>query len=387
MKTLLTTVFIFSFAVSTVFSQENVLHSEVLQAKKSNIHFENIALKEVNANTKILEKFTNPDEVFFFENYFIEDKSKEVKAMNLSIPTKNKKKILELIEVPDSFYSYEVITSDGKKFPANRNIKHYRGVVQGDANSLVSVSFYEDEMIGLICTDEGNFNIVKDVQSNSHVLFNDKNLKQKLNFECGTEDNDSISYETETLLGQRSHFNEQKTALQTTLIDKKVGFYFETEYDIYQTRGSVSSVETFISGLFNQVATLYQNEDIQTSIVSLYIWISNDPYSGTATSSLLSQFQNTRTSFIGDLGMLLTFRSVGGGEAAGFSGLCNPSNSQKMAVSMLYNNYNNFPTYSWSVYVVTHEYGHLFGSRHTHACVWNGNNTAIDGCAGFVEVK
>jgi hypothetical protein len=34
---------------------------------------------------------------------------------------------------------------------------------------------------------------------------------------------------------------------------------------------------------------------------------------------------------------------------------------------------------------MTHELGHLFGSRHTHACVWNGNNTAIDGCAGFVE--
>jgi hypothetical protein len=25
--------------------------------------------------------------------------------------------------------------------------------------------------------------------------------------------------------------------------------------------------------------------------------------------------------------------------------------------------------------------GHLMGSRHTHACVWNGNNTQIDGCS------
>ena len=52
---------------------------------------------------------------------------------------------------------------------------------------------------------------------------------------------------------------------------------------------------------------------------------------------------------------------------------------------MLYSSYNNFPTYSWSVFVITHEFGHLFGSRHTHACVWNGNDTAIDGCAGNVE--
>jgi hypothetical protein len=35
--------------------------------------------------------------------------------------------------------------------------------------------------------------------------------------------------------------------------------------------------------------------------------------------------------------------------------------------------------------VITHEMGHLMGSRHTHACVWNGNNTAIDGCSGATE--
>ncbi|HEU4769737.1 MAG TPA: discoidin domain-containing protein, partial [Pyrinomonadaceae bacterium] len=48
----------------------------------------------------------------------------------------------------------------------------------------------------------------------------------------------------------------------------------------------------------------------------------------------------------------------------------------------------NVPTYSWSIGVFTHELGHLFGSPHTHACVWNGNGTAIDGCGpslGFSE--
>lgn len=30
---------------------------------------------------------------------------------------------------------------------------------------------------------------------------------------------------------------------------------------------------------------------------------------------------------------------------------------------------------------MTHELGHSMGSHHTHACVWNGNDTAIDGCS------
>jgi hypothetical protein len=44
--------------------------------------------------------------------------------------------------------------------------------------------------------------------------------------------------------------------------------------------------------------------------------------------------------------------------------------------------YLTVPTYSWTVEVITHELGHLLGSPHTHRCVWNGNNTAIDNCAG-----
>ncbi|MFZ1687818.1 MAG: fibronectin type III domain-containing protein, partial [Flavobacteriales bacterium] len=51
-----------------------------------------------------------------------------------------------------------------------------------------------------------------------------------------------------------------------------------------------------------------------------------------------------------------------------------------MCYSGIQSGYSAVPTYSWSVMVVTHEQGHLLGSRHTHACVWNGNNTAIDGC-------
>lgn len=40
--------------------------------------------------------------------------------------------------------------------------------------------------------------------------------------------------------------------------------------------------------------------------------------------------------------------------------------------------YSNFPNYSWTVEVVTHELGHNIGSSHTQSYSWPGG--AIDNC-------
>ena len=92
-----------------------------------------------------------------------------------------------------------------------------------------------------------------------------------------------------------------------------------------------------------------------------------------------------RTSFNGDLAHLLDYANYGG--VAWLTSLCG-STSSRMAYSGIDASFNHVPTYSWSVEVVSHETGHNMGSSHTHACVWNGDNTAIDGCgpaAGYTE--
>jgi len=123
----------------------------------------------------------------------------------------------------------------------------------------------------------------------------------------------------------------------------------------------------------------YTNDNIPVELSEVYVWDVVSPYTGTTSSNYLSQFQTYRTSFNGDLGHLLGYGG-GGGIAAGFSGICASNINSSKCYSGINSSYSNFPTYSWSVMVVTHEQGHLMGSRHTHACVWNGNNTAIDGC-------
>jgi hypothetical protein len=139
-------------------------------------------------------------------------------------------------------------------------------------------------------------------------------------------------------------------------------------------------VTNYVTGFFNQSAVLYSNESIPIALSQVYVWTSNDPYSDTGDSStMLSGFQSYRNSFNGDLGHLVAFHG-GGGIAAGFSGFCNANIDNRQCFSGVNSSYSNVPTYSWTVQVFTHEMGHLMGSRHTHACVWNGNNTQIDGC-------
>lgn len=50
-----------------------------------------------------------------------------------------------------------------------------------------------------------------------------------------------------------------------------VGLYFETEYDIYQSLGSVATVQNYVTALYNQVATIYENEGIDTTISAMNI--------------------------------------------------------------------------------------------------------------------
>jgi len=381
MKKLFVAFTLFCLGVFSAFGEENTLYYEVQQAKKSNISFENAVLEKAAASASALKDFVNPNEVFFFKNISIDVKRNKSKAVNLVMPLGTKSMVLELVDVSELLQNYEVKTSDGKTFPANKEIKHYRGIVKDVGNSLVALTFYENKIIGLISTDEGNFNVVTDKKSGKHLFYNEKNLRKRPVMKCGTLDDQSISYDPNVLLRQRDVLSGNVPISPTRVIDKTVRFYVETEYDVYQAHGNVSSVEGFVAGLFNQVAILYLNEDILTSVSCMYIWVSNDPYTAATTHDLLGEFQGERTSIIGDLGILLTSRQPGdGGRAAGYNGLCNVSTAGKLAVAMVNNYYEMVPVYSWSVNVITHEFGHLLGSYHTHACVWNGNGTAIDGC-------
>src|SRR5690606_24947609 len=128
--------------------------------------------------------------------------------------------------------------------------------------------------------------------------------------------------------------------------------------------------------VFAKVQSLYANAGISINLRELYVWTTADPYSGINSGQRLTEFMQLRPVINADVGLYLDISSYGG-VAAAVGGLCASNNYAYAGVN---HSYQNVPTYSWTVEVIAHELGHLLGSPHTHACVWNGNNTAIDNC-------
>ena len=249
---------------------------------------------------------------------------------------------------------------------------HYMGIVEGDPTSLVAVSVYRDQVMAMIATDEGNLVIgrINGDVDNNHIIYNDRDLEADLSFECGMED-DGLEYTQEQLSAAQNNRD----------VNDCVRIYIEINDDIVTAKGGVVPATDYITGLFNQSFILFTNEQLTLNISEILAWTITSPYTGNSSNAMLSSYQLNTEFFNGDLSHLVSFDSIFEGVAASTSGICNADPDKSKCFSGLSHNYSIIPVYSPPVFLITHEMGHLLGSRHTQACVWNGNNTAIDGCA------
>lgn len=269
---------------------------------------------------------------------------------------------------------------------------HYSGIIKGKNNSIASVSIFKDLVMGVISDETGNYVLgtIKNsdnTYSGNYIFYNDKDLIAKSTFRCELEDN-----EEDFILPLKENLNlSDNNGTPESINRLPVKIYFEADYDMYQRSGNnPEALANFISGMFNSVQTIYQNESIPIEISGIGYWTTPDPYSNSDDSYqiLLNFGANSRDNFQGNLAHLISTRSAGLGGIAWIRVMCAEYNSGdssgRFAFSNIDPDYNNYPTYSWTVNVVAHEMGHSMGSRHTHSCVWpagpGGAIRAIDSC-------
>lgn len=253
--------------------------------------------------------------------------------------------------------------------------RYYHGVVDGDATSVVAISVFEDQVMGVIETaKDGNmiFGPVKGDEQGRYVLYRASDYTEELPFQCGS---DKLTDQPKRTLPEIIP-NPESVNLTTNCVRA----YLECDYDMFLEKGSVANVVNHMTGLFNVVALLYSNDNMNTTVSEVFVWDSPDPYATGSTVDALVSFRNYRTSYNGDVAHLVSRGAPTGGGVAWVDVLCS---TYGYAYSYIYSGYNAFPTYSWSVNVIAHEMGHNLGAAHTHDCSWTVNgvtNQAIDGC-------
>ncbi len=277
---------------------------------------------------------------------------------------------LDLYEAEVFSHEARIITSDGKRLHPNPNHRFYRGIVHGESNSLAIVSIFNNR-IQIVFADETGNQRIQQTEGDQYIYYADKDILRSKQLECYTDD-----------ISQANLSDGHKGGTNRSMTGNCVEIYVEADYDAYVKNGSsVPNTEEWVAELWNEVITLYENEDIPVAVSDVLIYTAPDPYAGmNSTIAVLNAFRAhiDTLDYNGRLAHFISTRSLGGGVAY-VNVLC--SNSYQVAVSAsLSTNIIPVPTYSWNVEVVTHEMGHNMGSSHTHKCVWNGNSTQIDDC-------
>ncbi|ASK29474.1 zinc metalloprotease [Chryseobacterium sp. T16E-39] len=295
--------------------------------------------------------------------------------IEMSFPFEGNKTVtVELYKNEIFTNNFRVTTNKGETVNYTPGV-YYRGIVKGDNNSIVAFSFFDNDVVGVASTNElGNVVLGKVKNSEDFVSYSESKLTGANPFICGVD-------ELKENQAQKIAFDPNTNKKAVT--ENCVRIYYEVCYKPYQNNGSnTTTVTNWLTAIHNNIATLYNNDDIKVALNEIFIWTTADPYTGSPSGNLNS-FRTNRPTFNGDLAHLVNAPATT--SIAFINSLCT---GYKYAYSGISQTYESVPVYSWTIQAMTHEMGHSLGSPHTHACVWNGNGTAIDGCgaqAGYSE--
>jgi len=246
----------------------------------------------------------------------------------------------------------------------------YRGAISGVKDAMVTINFFQESMTGVLSLNGENYNIGQygDTDSETYVLYQERNLNASNPFACSTEDLKEIVVTRSRNAGARSK--------------NSVKVYVECDYDLFKANGSSAQKTTdFATGLFNVVSAVYAIDDIDVQLSEIKVWSTADPYPTNSAKTARDAFGNALNgNFNGDVAHLLSNYKVNGtvpnGGSANIDALCDKEKA--VGYTNITTSYKSYPTYSWTAYAVTHEIGHNLGSPHTHSCLWP--TGPIDNC-------
>ncbi len=364
---LLCLMFIF---ISQVVDAQNAISEKIaqnltqIQSTKLYRPLEMVAADELK--NRITDDVLSRKQFFKIQNQAVQTiKNNNSEYLRITIPLNGEDTELELVKAQIFTDDFRTVATSNPSATLDIDIGiHYRGTVKGTEKSLAVISFFDHQMMALVQVNDEQYTLGKVPDSDYHILYKNSDLNFTPDFSC------------EAIPWRKGNTISEIAPVEKSMMGC-VRIHVEVDYSLYQDLGSsIIATTNYVNGVFAEVATMYANESISIQVSFIRVWDTPSPYnSGTELDDLTAQGYG-RTS--GDLVHLVYNDGGGGGGLAYLNVLC--SSTTNTGVSSVFGAYNNVPTYSEDVAVITHELGHNFGSDHTHDCVWNGNNTQIDDC-------
>lgn len=346
-------------------ASESVVGQNVRLAKESGIAFQSVKLLESIA----LRESLTPYQLRKAEAFQINPQQLQgilqsaPEALRFEFDFGGKSHVLDLIRVNLLDDQFAVNTSGSGYVDYNKGL-FYQGLMQGNQESLCALSFFENEIIGMISFDTHQWVMQPSVTNPGQLLlYDDRDIVTNKDINCLTDELENTFRD-----GDRDTHAESAPG-------DCIRVYIECDYALHQNKGGVTPTVNWITAVFNNVKTLYTNESINTTISEVFVWTTQDNYSTTNSITALNQFRTLRGTFNGDLAHLAALGGQNIGGVAWLDVLCT---TYKYAYSNISSSYNAVPVYSWTVEVMTHEMGHNVGSNHTQWCGWSGG--ALDNC-------
>ena len=309
-------------------------------------------------------------------------------TFSLTLPIDGIERQVEIFRSNIGSDDFKIVNELGQVLSYDSGV-HYGGRVIGSESSFVALSFTEYGIFGVIEDNHKEFGFTK-IDENFHRIHETIHDNEE-GFECGC-----------SLLPENDDLPELKTLPKSITLPyatKCVNIRWEVEYDVIQQFGSTGATVAWITSLFNASKQLYANAFVQINLATLFLW-ENGPSGLVDTASTQNtlyayrDYRNANGGIAENNGMLMSFGAAGSNSGAGIAFVTAVCTANKYGYTQLRRGDStgtpSSTVYSRSVKVVTHEQGHILGSRHTFNCGWNtswvyGQTTfgteAIDGTA------
>ena len=339
--------------------------------------------KNRNQNVDIAKYLSDYQVLALDKNLMVKLWKIESQEVSIDIPSHSTSSLHSTPNITIKFEKIEVVSRSFYAKTADNQLidfsahQYYKGKVEGSSNSSAVLIVSADEIRLFYKLGNQSFRI-KQYTDGTYIHYDVLKYTSERNFSCG------VDQEIESV--KAGHSTQYASRTTSTLNDTLL-IYMEVDNNAFQDLGNhVTNSINWALDLFADVLILYDEINIPIQVSGIKIWNIPDPYISTSSTEALTIFNDSLVAqgFPGHLGHLMSTRGYVDFSGGGFiDALCDCDESAAVS-GHLDPEIIPLPDYSFNLNVLSHEIGHNIGSRHTHACAWNGDNTQIDDCGNIV---